>query len=52
MSSVQLQRLSQLASKHVGEGRVPGMVKLVVRNGDIVHFEAVGNRDVAPRRYA
>ena len=46
MSSVQLQRLSQLASKYVGEGRVPGMVNLVMRNGDIVHFEAVGNRGV------
>ncbi len=46
MSSVQLQRLSQLASKYVGEGRVPGMVNLVMRNGEIVHFEAVGNRGV------
>ena len=46
MSSVQLQRLSQLASKYVEEGRVPGMVNLVMRNGDIVHFEAVGNRGV------
>ena len=46
MSSIQLQRLSQLASKYVGEGRVPGMVNLVMRNGDIVHFEAVGNRGV------
>ena len=46
MTSIQLQRLSQLASKYVGEGRVPGMVNLVMRNGDIVHFEAVGNRGV------
>ena len=44
MSSVQLQRLSQLASKYVAEGRVPGIVNLVMRNGAIVHFEAVGNR--------
>ncbi len=46
MSSVQLQRLSQLASKYVAEGRVPGMVNLVIRNGQIVYFEAVGNRGV------
>ena len=46
MSSVQLQRLSQLASKYVAEGRVPGMVNLVMRNGQIVHFEAVGNRGI------
>jgi CubicO group peptidase (beta-lactamase class C family) len=46
MSSVQLQRLSQLASKYVAEGRVPGMVNLVMRNGQIVYFEAVGNRGV------
>ena len=46
MSSVQLQRLSQLASKYVAEGRVPGIVNLVMRNGKIVHLEAVGNRGV------
>jgi len=46
MSSGQLQRLSQLASKYVAEGRVPGMVNLVMRNGQIVYFEAVGNRGV------
>ena len=46
MSSVQLQRLSQLASKYVAEGRVPGIVNLVMRNGEIVHFEAVGSRGV------
>jgi len=46
MSSVQLKRLSQLASKYVSEGRVPGMINLVMRNGAIVHFEAVGNRGI------
>ena len=46
MSSVQLQRLSELASKYVAEGRVPGMVNLVMRNGEVVHFEATGNRGV------
>ena len=46
MSSVQLQRLSQLASKYVTEGRVPGMINLVMRNGEIVYFEAVGNRGI------
>ena len=46
MSSLQLQRLSQLASKYVAEGRVPGIVNLVMRNGQIVHFEAVGNRGI------
>ena len=46
MSSGQLQRLSQLASKYVAEGRVPGIVNLVMRNGQIVHFEAVGNRGI------
>jgi len=46
MSGVHLQRLSQLASKYVAEGRVPGIVNLVMRNGHIVHFEAVGNRGV------
>ena len=46
MSSSQLQSLSRLASRYVAEGRVPGIVNLVMRNGKIVHFEAVGNRGI------
>jgi CubicO group peptidase (beta-lactamase class C family) len=44
LSSAQLERLSEMASAYVSEGRVPGMVNLVMRNGKVVHFEATGTR--------
>lgn len=44
LSSAQLERLSKMASAYVSEGRVPGMVNLVMRNGKVVHFEATGTR--------
>ncbi len=44
MSAAQLERLSQLSELYVEQGRVPGIVHLVLRNGEIVHYEAVGQR--------
>ena len=44
MSGAQLERLSQLSERYVEQGRVPGIVHLVLRNGEIVHYEAVGQR--------
>ena len=46
ISSVQLQRLNALASEYVSQGRVSGIVNLVMRNGKVVHFEATGARGV------
>jgi len=44
VSGSQLERLSQLSELYVEQGRVPGIVHLVLRNGEIVHYEAVGQR--------
>jgi CubicO group peptidase (beta-lactamase class C family) len=44
VSGAQLERLSQLSELYVEQGRVPGIVHLVLRNGEIIHYEAVGQR--------
>ena len=44
LSSDKLQRLSDLSKQYVEDGRVAGIVNLVVRNGEVVHYEATGNR--------
>ena len=44
VSSEKLQRLSELSQQYVDEGRVAGIVNLVVRNGEVIHYEAAGNR--------
>ena len=51
ISGEQLERLSDLSNRYVSEGRVPGIVNLVLRNGKVIHYEAVGSRganDSAP----
>lgn len=44
VSSERLQRLSALSKQYVDEGRVTGIVNLVLRNGEVIHYEATGNR--------
>jgi CubicO group peptidase (beta-lactamase class C family) len=44
-SSVRLQRLSDRINEDVKEGRIPGAVVLIARNGRIVMFDAFGYRD-------
>ncbi len=44
MSSERLARIDALAERYVSEGRVPGIVTMVARKGQIVHFEAHGAR--------
>jgi len=44
VSSEKLQRLSELSKQYVDEGRVAGIVNLVLRNGEVIHYEATGNR--------
>ena len=43
LSSERLERLSALSEKYVQEGRVSGIVNLVLRNGQVVHYEATGS---------
>ena len=44
LSSERLEQLSALSEKYVQEGRVSGIVNLVLRNGKVVHYEAAGQR--------
>ena len=53
MSSERLLRLTHALQAYVDEGRLPGVVAMVLRNGRVVYHEAVGNRDIeagAPMR--
>ena len=52
LSSGGIAKISAWSAKYVEEGKLAGMVTLVARRGDIVHFEAVGQRgsgDPVPR---
>ena len=44
LSSGGIAKISAWSAKYVEEGKLAGMVTLVARGGDIVHFEAVGQR--------
>lgn len=46
MSSERLGRIRTGMQRYVDSGMVPGVVTLVARRGRVVHFEAVGYRDV------
>ena len=43
-SAERLRMLDTLAQRYVDEGRVAGMVNLVMRNGKVVYFKATGSR--------
>lgn len=47
MSSERLERLTSGMRTLVDQGRLPGVVVAVAKDGRIVHFEAFGTRDVA-----
>src|SRR6186997_1426683 len=46
MSSDRLARIRVAMQRYVDRGEVPGVVTLVARRGQIVHFNAVGYSDV------
>ncbi|MGH9936924.1 MAG: serine hydrolase domain-containing protein [Blastocatellia bacterium] len=46
MSSERLARIRTAMRRYVDRGLVPGVVTLVARRGRVVHFEAIGYRDV------
>ncbi len=46
MSSERLARIRTGMQRYVDSGMVPGVVTLVARRGRVVHFEAIGYRDV------
>jgi CubicO group peptidase (beta-lactamase class C family) len=45
MSAARLQRLSAAMKRAVDDGRIPGVVTLVMRKGKVVHYESVGQLD-------
>lgn len=45
MSAQRLARIRTAMQRYVDRGEVPGVVTLVARRGQVVHFEAVGHRD-------
>src|SRR5262245_1624897 len=46
MSSERLARIRSAMQRYVDRGLAPGVVTLVARRGRVVHFEAIGYRDV------
>jgi CubicO group peptidase (beta-lactamase class C family) len=50
MSSERLARIAPVMQGYVSRGEVPGVVTLVARRGQVVHFEAVGMRDVEAKQ--
>ncbi|MEE2777480.1 MAG: serine hydrolase domain-containing protein [Acidobacteriota bacterium] len=47
MSSERLGRIVPAMAKYVDAGKIPGVVSLVARKGQVVHFEAIGQQNVA-----
>jgi CubicO group peptidase (beta-lactamase class C family) len=47
VSSERLERITAAMQRYVDQGNLPGVVTLVARRGKIVHFGAVGLRNVA-----
>ncbi len=46
MSAERLDRITALAQRYVEEGKLAGIVTMVARDGQVVHFEANGVRDL------
>ena len=47
MSADALERIPSAMEAYVADGRLPGVVTMVARDGRIVHWDAVGYRDLA-----
>jgi CubicO group peptidase (beta-lactamase class C family) len=50
MSSDRLELMKTMSQRYVDQGRVAGIVNLVLRNGKVVHFNATGQRGVDDKR--
>jgi len=49
MSPERVARIREIVQRHIDEGGAAGLVTLVARRGQIVHFEAQGYRDLEAR---
>lgn len=45
-SALRLERINHMTQRYVEEGKFAGIVTLVARRGQIVHFESVGKQDI------
>jgi CubicO group peptidase (beta-lactamase class C family) len=49
MSAERLERITGAMQRYVDAGNLPGVVMLVARRGQVVHFEAIGSQNVATK---
>jgi CubicO group peptidase (beta-lactamase class C family) len=49
LSSERLERIGRVFQEEISEGRLPGAVVLVARNGEVAYFESFGARDPASK---
>lgn len=47
LSSERLERIDQVFQQEIDEGRLPGAIVLIARNGEVAYFESFGFRDKA-----
>ena len=47
MSTSRLERIAQVMQRWVDNGKIPGALTMIAREGRLVHFEKVGMQDVA-----
>lgn len=50
MSSERLKRINPVMQKYVDDGKLPGMLTLVARQGKVVHLETFGKMDLAKNK--
>jgi len=50
MSSERLNRIGSVMSEYISEGKMPGMVTMVLRHGKVAYYEAFGMMDIESGR--
>lgn len=46
LSSAGLEKVTQRLQQHIDDGDIPGVVAAVIRDGKLVYFESLGQRDI------
>lgn len=50
MSTARLERIKPIMQQWVDNGKIPGALTMIAREGRLVHFEKVGNQDIASEK--
>ena len=50
MSTARLERIKPVMQQWVDNGKIPGALTMIAREGRLVHFEKVGNQDIASEK--